>query len=258
LHFDIVVEVKMLFLAFLVSVFGFVSVRRTLRTMRARQLMNDAETRRIAGVMVFVFVGLALIPWPLSYKVTVALILGIGSAALLPPFLKRRRERSFVEHMAPLLTEMILSMRAGMSFRTALERGCGKFSTVTRHMTTQIPAAVAFAQQTGQDVARGELAVFIEEIRRIDQQTQSALERLKFLRQKIQTEQTFLRQRRLQSMQIRFQIGVLAALFILVQVFSYSFFRDSLPAALLLYANLIFGAGIFLQWRILGRFEWRI
>lgn len=168
------------------------------------------------------------------------------------------REKKFEDNFCHFLDLVILEMRAGTSFRSALQRVNQSHDAFTQQKVAKILEILRFSKTPTDKTASPFLSDVIEEFVNIDQNSHNSLSRLNQLRGRLKTVSDFRRKSGQALAQIRAQGLVMLALYFATFAFLKVFvpeFEHGLELLLSVLLLLIGTSTLFLYGR---RYKWKV
>lgn len=244
--------------AFSCSILGFAFAIRTFTQFFARDLFDRAFMTKIGtAYLAFVIVAIFFVPhsrfalWCTLFFPLV--ILAIALSARLS-----RRSRIFQSDALNLMTLIILKMKSGRSFRSALTETVAESDSSMRAKFSEIASVVAFSQQEKMAQSDPFVRELVDEFRLIDQQPHASLRRLTVFREKIRAEDEFRRRSGQILARLRAQSLVMCGLFGAVLIFMITRFGFQANLRIYLTSSALFLAGVAWMWMGGRRLVWKV
>ena len=250
-----------MFIAFLLSIFGFSSAYRTFNHFIARDLVDKVMMTKIGTAYFAIVLALIFFVPTSRFALWCALFLPLAILAFSLSAHVSRRSRIFQSDALAVLSILILKMKSGRSFRSCLIEASNECDPRVRVKLSEIASVVAFSQQekshqtTLNDPFMREL---IEEFRLIDQNPHASLRRLSVLREKIRVEDDFRRRSGQILARLRAQSLVMCALYAAVFIFMVMHFGFHANARALSFSAMLFLCGTAWMWLGGRRLKWKV
>lgn len=167
------------------------------------------------------------------------------------------RARAFRARFRESLTLLLLRMKAGKSFRLALDDAIAESDPRWRHLLAEIRELVVFSQQTERESISMFARMIIEEFRAADRAPHAAIRRIEQFRDRLRLEDEFRHRSGQVLRQIRAQSLLLGGLYLAVLAFVARQFGFSSHGRLLLLSGALFFAGLAWIWIGGRRFKWK-
>lgn len=218
------------------------------------QMTKIVSAYFLAQVFQFLFSGNFLWQWTFVFAPIFAFIAWIF-------FYRARLESRFSSEFPDMLTNMILHMRAGKSFRRSLQETAADVPERYATRLLYILENVVFSPQNG-DKRMTQRSPFIRQIivefAKIDRSSHQSIEKIENFRCRL----LILRDFRRRSGQIRGQIQSQALVLTLIYGLCLAFVAISFPlrelAGLILFSALLFLAGLLVMIQLGRRVKWKI
>lgn len=205
--------------AFSVSIFGFVITFRIFNRFITNNLISQSEMTKIGtGYLITVASTTFVVPHH-RFALWVAVFLPLLLILLGLMIIAHRRVRAFRDRIRESLSVMLLKMKTGKSFRTALSEVIVESEPSFAVRLSEISNVVVFSQQTSMGSRDPMLSEIIHEFTFIDRHPHMAVRRLVVLRDKIRMEDDFRRKSGQVLARIRAQSFVMTGIYLAVLVF---------------------------------------
>jgi Flp pilus assembly protein TadB len=240
------------------SIFGLIIGLRTTEQLIEYRLVAIAQrqTLHILVLLVSLVLGALLRKYPTTHWLVLLAVF------LLPGVLfqlqELRRKVDFERNILSFLDSLIVRLRAGQSLKVSVQELGQNFKGPSRFYFQEIGSLLSFSaaeRKPSKDRLFDETA---RELIDVHKTTHRSVEKLKAFRRKVKTEQEFRQKSRQMTLQVKAQSFILSLLFVtlvLYTMFSYDFIEIQ---KVLCVSLGLFGFGLVVSFRVLGRFKWTV
>ncbi|PIS10738.1 MAG: hypothetical protein COT73_07745 [Bdellovibrio sp. CG10_big_fil_rev_8_21_14_0_10_47_8] len=239
------------------TIFGLLVAHRTLILIEGLHLVGKKNSQRInwavLGGASVVFLSLhEHISW--IFFLTMLIFFGPWMMAML---VQKNREKMVRTAMVPVLDHVVLSMRSGKGFRTALFLYS---ETAPRHLSMILKDFLSSLQYQKHLKVSSDRRIqfFFYELAQIDQCLHKPIDRLKALRHRLMIEDSFRRKSRQAVLQVKMQSGIITGLYLLLLVYVHYEFGLSQQRSLVFCSSGLFLLGFIWVHRIGKRYQWKL
>ena len=167
------------------------------------------------------------------------------------------RQRRLRKCLIPLCDALILSMQAGRPLRLATADAIDNFSGWQKNLLQEM-LLNAFVGEASEQVSEPHIRQFLTDLRDIEQSQNKVIEQLRALRRQLKICDDLRRKSGQLSEQAHAQAAVITMLFLALLTYVVGQFGYAQHWRLILFATLLFAAGIVLIIRIGRSFKWTI
>lgn len=241
---------------FLELMFGFFVIVRISDELLTKNLINEsALTKIVAGYLIWILVWA---PWPDISLIIFSIFVWIPVLffGILPKILIRVRRERFRREMPVMLSSLVLKIRAGHSFRPALQSASQNLSEFSKIKVVKMLDALSFAEKSANfDEQTRQMMTFF---RKMDQDSHQNLSRLIQLREKLKVEDEFYQKSARILHQLHAQAVIMTILYIALMVFVILRFGWSENAKVITISTFSFSLGLYFVFRQGRRFKWKV
>ncbi len=245
-----------MFSASLISMFGWMSVKRIFSKWSTAKIISDENFFYAEILALFLsFVPLALRFGGLGTAVYFLLLMVLS--AVIPSIIEWRRKSEFNDTVVSAMDAILLSLKAGRSFRDSLMEICQgdvDYGFYLQEISTLILLRQTFSlKNTDRRIQR----VYFE-LKLADQSTHRIADRIKSFRYQLKTEELFRQKSRMATLQARAQSIVVGILYFLALIFDFLNFSTNLDVKMLAISALLFTLGTLWIWNLGRRHQWKV
>lgn len=238
--------------------FGFCIFIRILEQIRTKNLISSDHMTKI-GTTFFVLMVIIASFFSRSPIIVLAFLYStVIFVSVCEPLLRKWREKNFESEFLPILSSIILKMKAGTSFREALLATSDESDPFMRTKLQQIREAVVFSQQLTAKDSTPFLNLVINELDLVDKASHSAIQRLCNFRRKLDVESDFRRKSGQILLQLRMQSYILAGLYFALVIFVTTRFDFKSNFELMALSFLLFVIGFVWVQRSGRKIRWKV
>lgn len=168
-----------------------------------------------------------------------------------------QREKRFQENFLFCLDRLLVLLRAGWGFRSALDKIVDEASDFEKAKLTQIRSFVVFSQHK-EEARFNKTSEFIKELRQANKNPHESVRRIQNLRRRLRVERDFRHKSGQILFQIRFQSWILAGLYIALLILVLSRDGSIHHLRFLALSGVLFIIGMIWTFSIGRRLKWKI
>ena len=210
------------------------------------------------AIMVLFFVCLVLILGKIMFRFLLLLLIARFLLFLISEIRKRLNKRHFERSFTLFLSQIILNMQSGFSFRSSFRSSISFFDSKIQKNLAEIYEVVTFSQQLESFSGTAFEKMILENLIEVDGDKKSSLQRLKSFRISIEMENFFRHRSRAITSSVRFQFIFLTILYLLMGFFIISEFGFYENRVSVLSSGGIFLVGTALFVKMGGKPPWKL
>ena len=243
-----------MWLQLLISVIGWSAVHRILRILIKKRIISERFSEKIQFVLITMLLFLLIAHVEVSKFCFLVSVFGM-SLLLLPKSIQLKRKKEFQNRTLEALDTILLSIRAGKSFREALAfLQNGLFG----HYYSEISKNILLRQPSQDFNSDYNINKVYQELLSCEQTNFRVAEKLKSFRYGLYIEQKFRNKAHQATLQARAQSTILSIMYAVALVFVLSQVEliTILPAILM--SLLMFSIGTFWIWKMGRSHKWKV
>jgi Flp pilus assembly protein TadB len=240
------------------SIFGLWIVHRTLRIGETLQIFSVEN-----AIHIRVFSFLTVVLFNFLLRDMIILLTTVNIVIFLSPWwvpmgIQRKREQLLKQHFIPILDQLILSMKTGKGFRSALQICLERTPHHIRFTLLEFLSALQYQKEITTLARDPQIRFFFAELALVDQSAHKPIDRMKALRRRLMMEKGFRQKSRQALLQVRFQSWIMAAMYILVLGYVQSDYGLRNLKSLVVISTTLFCLGLLVVQRMGRNYRWKI
>jgi hypothetical protein len=240
--------------------FGLLFAHRTLQQLLKKKLIEESLMKKTSAAVFFILLGITLVCLH-SPRWQFVLISSTCACLLsLDLFFERRLKIVIQSQFPEFITRLILSMKTGMSFRSAVDRELQNPKELWQKWLRSMIDARVFLQKSGAVNSTMDPTWWrdwLEELQTVHQNPHHALARLESLRRKLRVLSGFRRKSGQAMLQARIQLLVMTVLYFALLIVTMMQFQILRHQRCLILSLCLFFAGQLLFWRLARKSTWK-
>ena len=180
------------------------------------------------------------------------------SLIALEKWLRFWREKQFYIQFLPFLNEVLLHMRSGKAFRSAINITNQRKHKVFKQRISDIMEILIYSEDSNSSLASPFVTRILYEFKKADLQPHNSLKRLIHFKTKLKREDNFNKQSKRVLSHIRLQSLLLTLLYSFLLLFTFLRYGFKSNAKIIFVSFLIFSSGIALFFLIGQKFKWKV